>query len=103
MESFRAMILSDSKEFKRAFAMYKKQNAFALEGEMYKRNRHPDAPEHLHNWLDRKAISLMRTSSDWDLLYSDRLADTLAAEFKLIAPMYHLMIEADARARKKNA
>lgn len=100
MDSFRGLILENSEEFKAAKAMVDKQDRFALEGDKYKRTRHPDQPEALREWLDRKVISLMRTSDDWDLLFSDRLAETLAADFKMIAPMYRLFIRAEERVRK---
>ena len=103
MNSLREMILSGSEAFQAAFAMYNDQDLFVLEGDMYKRSRHKDAPEALRHWLDRKVISLMRTSDDWDLLYSDRLADTLAEQLTRIAPMYDLLIKAEERAHNLEA
>lgn len=102
MECIREMVLSGSAAFKAAYAMYEKQDRFALEGDLYKRSRYPDQPEHLKNWLDRKVIALTRTSKDFDLLFSDRLADTLIEDFRLIAPAYHFFIKAEEKARKAN-
>ncbi len=102
MVSFRGLILENSKEFQAARVMFEQQNRFVLEGDKYKRSRYPDQPELLRDFLDRKVISLMRTSDDWDLLFSDRLPDVLATDFKLIAPMYRLFIRAEDRVRKDN-
>jgi len=95
MESVRKLILGDNNDFATALAAYENQSEFRLEGDMYKRSRHPDAPENLRNWLDRKTICFIHHGTDFDLLYSDALAETIANGFKTIAPMYNFLIKAE--------
>ena len=95
MESVRRLILNNDKSFKAALSVYKKHSEFQLEGEMYKRTRHPDAPDNLKLWLDRKSICVMRTCTDFNLLYSNKLAATIATDYKAIAPIYNFLMKAE--------
>jgi len=95
MESIRNLILSGDKSFKAALSAYEKQDIFELDGDMYKKSRHPDAPEKLREWLDRKTICFLRNSEDFDLLFSDKLAEKVAEGFKTLAPMYKFLIKAE--------
>lgn len=95
MESVRRLILADDKDFKTALSAYENQDIFQLEGDMYKKSRYPDMPEHLRNWLDRKTICFLRKSDNSDLLYSDKLFTTVAEGYKILAPVYHFLIKAE--------
>jgi len=81
MESIRRLILSGDRDFQNALTAYENQATFALEGDMYKRNRHPGAVENIRNWLDRKTICFIKNSDDFDLLYSDRLSAAVSDGF----------------------
>ena len=102
MESLRALILAEDRDFLAALAAYEAQDEFLLGGEMYKKSRHPRQPERLRNWLDRKNIGFDRGSADFDLLYSDRLARTVAAGYRTLAPMYRFLMKAEARRIQQN-
>ena len=95
MERVRRLILANDKDFQAALAAYESQDTFALEGEIYKRSRHPDTSEKLRHWLDRKTICFVHNSSDFDLLFSSELAATIAAGYKTLAPMYHFLMKAE--------
>ncbi len=97
MNAVRHMIVSGDPVFKKALAAYKKQNVFSLEGDSYKRTRHPDHTPELRDWLDRKSMSFNTSSEDFDLLFSEKLADKIAAEFKTLSPMYQFFLAAEAR------
>ena len=97
MDSLRELITAGDPAFKKALNWYKKQSNFVLDGDRYKRTRHPHQPEPLRDWLDRKSISLLRRSSDFNLLFSDRLADAIGADIRALAPVYNLFIEAERR------
>ncbi|MDE5859763.1 MAG: DUF2461 domain-containing protein [Oscillospiraceae bacterium] len=88
MERLRGLILSDDKLFKQALKAYKNQNVFTLYGDMYKRNHYPDESAEKQDWLNRKVLGLSCESKDFDLLFSDRLAERVAEDFKAIAPIY---------------
>ena len=91
MESIRRLIVADSPAFKKADKTFRKQDVFQMEGDLYKKSRHPDMPESLRFWLDRKSISFNHHSNDEELLYSDRLATVLADGFRLLAPIYDFL------------
>ncbi len=95
MESIRRLILSGDKDFNTALSTYENQEIFQLEGDLYKKSRYPDMPEHLRNWLDRKTICFLRKSTDFDLLYSDELSATVAEGYKILAPIYNFLIKAE--------
>lgn len=95
MNSMRKLIISGDKDFKTALAAYKTQDLFKIEGDLYKRSRHPDMPENLKDWLDRKTICFMRRSNDLNLLCSDKLSSTIAEGYKAIAPIYHFLLKAE--------
>ena len=100
MEAMRELIIADDKTFKAAQKALKNQSVFRLDGEKYKRSRRPEQPEEKREWLDRRDIGFITESEDFDLLFSDALADKLAADFKLLVPMYEFMMAAEARVFK---
>ena len=95
MEEIRSLILSGDKSFSAALKAYKGQQVFSLYGEMYKRNRYPDESPERQEWLNRRTIGLSCESKDFELLFSDKLAEKIAADFKAIAPVYHLFMKAE--------
>ncbi len=97
MVSARKLIIDGDKDFKKALRVYEKQDVFRLEGELYKRSRYPEQPENLRNWLDRKGMGFIHASSDFDLLFSDGLADVLADGFKLLEPVYDFLLKTEER------
>lgn len=97
MNAIRQLILGGEPSFQRAEEAFSGQDVFSLEGELYKKTKHPDAPGRLKTWLDRKGLSFNRHSADYELLYSGNLADTLLEGFRLLAPVYDFMCAAEAR------
>ncbi len=97
MMAMRRLIINRDKTFVKAYDAVKKQNIFAIEGEMYKRSKFPDAKEEYKTWLDRKTICLCHYSDDFDLLFSDGLADWLGEKFKSIEPVYHFFTKAESQ------
>ena len=73
---------------------YASQKVFTMEGECYKRPHFPNQPEALQNWLERRNIGFYADSKNFDLLFSDGLSKALKEDFKLLAPIYHLLLEA---------
>ncbi len=91
MENLRRLVLENSKEFQSALSAFENQSVFAIEGELYKRDRFPDAPEHLKTWLNRKEVGLIHNSTDFPLLFSDQLIPKLSAEFLSVAPVFKFL------------
>ncbi len=99
VDAVRELILTEAPAFVKAFQAHKRQQTFTLAGACYKRNHYPDAPEAYWDWLNRKEFVWAVESDDLDLLFSDRLADTVAADFKKIAPIYDFLIKAESSRR----
>ena len=97
MEMIRKLALAGDKDFREAFTALEKQKTFVLEGDFYKRSKCPDAPQDLRNWLDRKNLDWMRSSTDADLLFSPDLFKTLAQDFLLLAPFYIFLCKVEER------
>lgn len=100
MESLRRLILDGDRQFKKALKAYTNQDIFRMEGDAYKKSRYPDKPEELRCWLDRKSIYFMNHSKDFELLYSDRLAEVLKEGFLLLEPVYKLFMRAVLKTTK---
>lgn len=94
MNILRRMVLEQTPAFLAAQKAYESQKVFAMEGECYKRPHFPDQPEALRNWLERRNIGFYADSKNFDLLFSDELTQTLKTDFKLLAPIYHLLLKA---------
>ncbi|MGN0586819.1 MAG: DUF2461 domain-containing protein [Oscillospiraceae bacterium] len=98
IEALRELVKSGSKEYKAAEKALKGQSVFTMGGDMYKREHFPDQPAEKQNWLNRKNVFFFCESKDFDLLFSDRLADRLKQDFPLLAPVYRLLIKAEESA-----
>lgn len=95
LESMRKLILADDKSFRAALKAYKNQDVFTLYGDLYKRNRYPEESADKQDWLNRKSMGVSCESKDFPLLFSDKLAEKIAADFKAIAPIYHFYMKAE--------
>lgn len=96
MQLLRSLILSGDISFKLAFDAVNSQKTFSLYGDMYKRSKFPDSPAELRNWLDRKGIGLSFDCSDPEIMFSDKLAQRVARDFKKIAPFYEFCMKAES-------
>ena len=97
MEAIRKNILDDTMAFRKADDAFRSQTLFYMDGDAYKRSKYPDQPEHLRLWLDKKSMSFNCHSDDFDLLFSDRLADALLSGFRLLAPIYDFFWTAEVQ------
>lgn len=95
MNDMRSMILNDSPYFTAALDAYNSQSTFELYGELYKRERFANESSEKQNWLNRKTIGLSALSKDWDMLFSDKLPEKIAADFESVAPVYHFFMKAE--------
>lgn len=100
LEAIRRMILSEDKAFKKAFSAHRKQKAFTLTGESYRRDHFPGAPDAYKDWLNRKALCWIRESSDTELLCDENLSDIVADDFRSITPIYQFLLKAESSWRE---
>ena len=97
MEAIRRLILADAPAFLAADKAFRSQDVFTMEGDSYKKSRHPGASDDQRVWLDKKSISFNHHSNDHDLLFSDKLAGTLLEGFRLLVPMYEFLCLAEVQ------
>ena len=100
MDAMRDMIIADEKSYKSAKKAFDKQSVFQLGDSKYKRSRYPEQSEEKREWLDQRSLDFITESEDFDLLFSDALADKLASDFNLLVPIYDFMMAAEARVFK---
>ena len=96
MQKLRRLILAGDDCFKEAFLAAEKLKGFEMFGDLYKRSKFPDQPEELRRWLDRKSIGFSLNASDPEIMFSDKLSQRVARDFKKLAPFYELCMKAEA-------
>lgn len=94
MSAYRSLILSGDAAFERARRAFERQTVYELTGDCYKRPRYTGQPERLRAWLERRQICFTAQSADFPLLFSQGLADKLAEDFRLLAPIYQFLLRA---------
>ena len=92
MNTMRELILKGDRVFKKARSVYEAQSVFKMEGEKFKRQHYPSQSPQLQDWLDRRGISFIAESKDFDLLFSDCLAQKLIADYELLTPIYDFLL-----------
>ena len=97
MEAIRRLILTDAPAYQAAEKAFRGQNIFGMEGDSYKKSRHPGASENQREWLDKKSISFNHHSDDQYLLFSDKLAETLLKGFRILSPAYEFLCLAEVQ------
>ena len=95
MEKFREFILNDDKDYKAARRAVEKSEIFELYAEKLKRTKYPNESEEKREWLDMKNIGAICYSNDFELLFSDRLAEKLATDLKTLAPFYKFLMKVE--------
>jgi uncharacterized protein (TIGR02453 family) len=87
MENMRSLILKKDPFFLKAQEAFERQSDFVMEGDTYKKTKHPDQPMNIREWLDRKGICVICKSNDLLLLYSDELPKKITAAYKEMEPI----------------
>lgn len=95
----REMIEANNPAWQKALKSYEKQNIFTLEGDMYKRTKYPDYPQNIRNWLDRKSVCCTKYSTDFDLVFSNKLGQKLCNDLVLMKDIYDFLILCEQKAR----
>lgn len=92
MDTMRKLVLKEDPLYLKAQNALEKNPVFHLEGECYKRPHYKEKPEEMRNWLERRNICASADSADFDLLFSDRLAETLRQGLLAVAPLYDFFL-----------
>ena len=99
MEALRRLVLEGDKSALRAVRAMARQKLFAMEGELYRRPKHPDAPPALFPWVNRKELYFTREGNDPAFLYAADLGRRVAEDLTVLAPFYELLWKAQNAAR----
>ncbi len=102
MTAIRTMALNLDPYFKKAWKAYKSQSVFKLAGDKYKKTKFPDQSEEMRDFLDRKSVSFICESDEFELLFSGKAAEKLRTDFKQIEPIYKFFSEAEKRKQVGN-
>jgi uncharacterized protein (TIGR02453 family) len=95
MESIRKLVLADDPAYIKAKNAIRKASDFELFGEKYKRPKFPNESAEKQDILNRKSLCIGKSSSDFELLFSDKLADSLKRDFDKIADFYLFLAKAE--------
>jgi len=93
MAKFRELIDEKPKEFQKAISFYAKQKTFVLEGEKYKKIFDEAKSEEIQNWYQRKNFYLVCNRKIDDILFSEKLANSLISDFGSLADFYHFLLQ----------
>lgn len=94
MEAARKLILRGDESFRAAFTALNGQKIFQMYGDLYKRNKYPEQPPEICDWLNRKNMGVSGAITDPEIMFTDKLAKFVAREYKKIAPLYEFYIKA---------
>ena len=92
MEILRRRVLAGAPDWQAAQRALDGAAEFSLTGERYKRPHYPDADPVKQNWLELREVSVSAEVHDLSLLFSDRLADAVAAGLLKLAPVYRFLL-----------
>ena len=95
----REMIEENHPAWQKALKAYENQDVFTLEGDMYKRTKYPDYAENIRNWLDRKCICCTKYSTDFNLVFSDKLGQKICEDIVLMKDVYDFLVLCEQKAR----
>lgn len=95
MERFRELVLNDDRDYRAARKAVEKSEVFNLYAEKFKRTKFPNESEKKREWLDMKNIGAICYSNDFELLFSDRLADKIAKDFLSLKPFYIFLMKVE--------
>lgn len=97
MQALREMILEDNPLWLRVRDAMRDQDFFVADGDSFKRTKYPDQPPENRAYLDRKTLCFLHDSTDYELAFSDGLAEELKRAFYALEPMYELFLRAMER------
>ena len=100
MTCVRQMIVRSDPLFRKADKVYRSEDAYTLYGEPYKRSRFPGESAEKREWLDRRAICLVREFSSFGPMFSPSFAQEMAQDFQRMSPVYHMLIAAEQAANE---
>lgn len=91
MQRLRDALLNNGEYFYELAAGLERRDEFMLEGECFKKDRYPDTPPVLKNWLNRKSWWIGRTCPPDEDFFTTELAMRLAEGFLSLQGLYRFI------------
>lgn len=92
MGRVRELVLAGDRRYREAQKALDSLPDFSLEGDLYKRPRHPEATDKQRDWLERKSITALHYSRDAKELFAEDLAARVAEAYRKLAPVYAFLM-----------
>lgn len=100
MQKLRELILSGDPDALRAMEAYDAQDVFTIQGPLYKRPHFPDADMRTRAWLDRRDLNFGHEEEGFgQLAHDEDFIPQIERGYRMLIPMYTLMMKAVHRAR----
>lgn len=96
IEALRSLVLKKDKTYLDARKIVESDNRYILDCNPYKKDHFPEADEIDHSWLNIRDFCVLIDSTDFDLLFSDNLADKIGKEFIKLKPVYDFLMKAES-------
>lgn len=91
MKPFRARVIANPNKLL-ALSQPLLERGFTLSGEMFKRDRYPDAAQEIKPYVNRKGISWCFFSKDIEKTFSREIFVETQAAFELMKPLYRFVM-----------
>ncbi len=99
MDSLREMVLREDRLFLEAYDAVSRCKGAALDGEMYKRQKFPDAGQEYQSWLNRKELGVdFRENNNFKPVLDGSFVAPMLETMRQLAPLYKLLAAAKERA-----
>lgn len=96
VDAIRELVIKKDKSFIKAKKLIESDEKYFFESNPYKKNHFPDADKDDLKWLNIRNFSVIVESQDFNLLFSDRLADEMGKEFLKLKPVYDFLMKAES-------
>ena len=96
IEALRSLVLKKDKTYLAARKAVESDSRYILDCNPYKKDHFPEADEIDRSWLNIRDFCVLIDSTDFDLLFSDNLADEIGKEFIKLKPVYDFLMKAES-------
>ncbi len=96
IEALRSLVLKKDKTYLDARKIVESDNRYIFDCNPYKKDHFPEADEIDRSWLNIRDFCVLIDSTDFDLLFSDNLADKIGKEFIKLKPVYDFLMKAES-------
>lgn len=95
IEAIRELVKKHDKTYLKAKRVLGKHPEITLETNPYKKNRFPDADKDDLEWLNIRNFCAVAETKEFNLLFSDRLAEEMGKRFIELKPVYDFLMKAE--------